>query len=57
MLDTPGLLGVESSTLIYHQNMEFFERIVLGKSPLSMSEGQAFVVVRPSGTPNGEVTR
>lgn len=54
MLDTPGLLCVESSSLIYHQHMEFFDRIVLGKSPLSMSERQAFVVVRPAGARSSE---
>lgn len=48
MLDSPRLLDVASSVLIYHQHMEFFERIVLGKSTLTMSDRQAFAVVRPT---------
>ncbi|WP_255954830.1 tRNA-dependent cyclodipeptide synthase [Streptomyces odontomachi] len=50
MLDVPGMLDVDHSTLIYHQRLEFIDWIFFGNTSLRMSERQAYVVVRPTET-------
>ncbi|MGP3971592.1 tRNA-dependent cyclodipeptide synthase [Streptomyces sp. 6N223] len=53
LLDTPGLLGVDSSVAVYHHRLEFLDQVFHGQSALRPSSRQGFVVVHPSAPESG----
>lgn len=46
-IDSPGIFGVEQSCFVYHQRVEFLERLYSGQLPWGQAEGQGFLVVQP----------
>jgi cyclo(L-tyrosyl-L-tyrosyl) synthase len=54
LVDTPGLLDVASSVAVYHQRLEFLDRIFQGRSALRMNGRQGFVLAYPASPENPE---
>lgn len=44
-LDTPGILGVENSTFVYHQRVPFLVRLFSGELDIHPAPGQSFTVL------------
>lgn len=50
-IDTPSIIGVESSTFIYHQRVDFLERMYAHELPWTPAAKQSFWVVSEIQTP------
>ncbi|MBB5934439.1 tRNA-dependent cyclodipeptide synthase [Streptomyces zagrosensis] len=48
LINTPKIIGVESSTAVYQHRVAFIDRIYAGKTSLYKADQQAFVVARPA---------
>lgn len=44
-IDTPGMVGVESSTFVYHQRVPFLQRLYSGELSWHADPGQSFTVL------------
>lgn len=50
-LDTPGIVGVPTSTFVYHQRVPFLEKLYTGGIGLEVSTGQSFTVLTKAEEP------
>lgn len=50
-IDSPGIFGVEASCFVYHQRVEFLERLYNQELGWKPAEGQGFMVVTDDAEP------
>jgi cyclo(L-tyrosyl-L-tyrosyl) synthase len=50
LMDSPSIFGVESSTAVYHQRVDYIDALYQDRRATRVSESQGFAVVRPAET-------
>jgi cyclo(L-tyrosyl-L-tyrosyl) synthase len=48
LMDSPSIFGVESSTAVYHQRVDYIDVLYQDRRATRVSESQGFAIVRPA---------